>query len=220
MGESGSGKSTLAKLLVHYYDVSSGRITLGGQKLTDLSLEALNNEISFVSQNLFLFNKSILENIRVGKPAATDEEVKEAARKAECEDFILELEGGYEAMAGEAGNRLSGGQKQRIAFARAILKDAPVLVLDEATAFIDPENEKKMQKAVKELMKDKTVIAIAHKLRSVKDADKIVVLDKGRIADSGKHNELIKRCEIYKKLWKASEEAEQWSLIRKEGVAE
>ena len=123
-------------------------------------------------------------------------------------------------MAGEAGNRLSGGQKQRIAFARAILKDAPVLVLDEATAFIDPENEKKMQKAVKELMKDKTVIAIAHKLRSVKDADKIVVLDKGRIADKGKHNELIQRCEIYKKLWKASEEAEQWSLIRKEGMAE
>ena len=220
VGESGSGKSTLAKLLVHYYDVSSGSITLGGQKLTDLSLEALNNEISFVSQNLFLFNKSILENIRVGKPAATDEEVKEAARKTECEDFISELEGGYEAMAGEAGNRLSGGQKQRIAFARAILKDAPVLVLDEATAFIDPENEKKMQKAVKELTKDKTVIAIAHKLRSVKDADKIVVLDKGRIADTGKHNELIKRCEIYGKLWKASEEAEQWSLIRKEGVAE
>ena len=220
VGESGSGKSTLAKLLVHYYDVSSGSIALGGQKLTDLSLEALNNEISFVSQNLFLFNKSILENIRVGKPAATDEEVKEAARKAECEDFILELEGGYEAMAGEAGNRLSGGQKQRIAFARAILKDAPVLVLDEATAFIDPENEKKMQKAVKELMKDKTVIAIAHKLRSVKDADKIVVLDKGRIADVGKHNELIDRCEIYGKLWKASEETERWSLIRKEGVAE
>lgn len=217
VGESGSGKSTLAKLLVHYYDVSSGSITLGTQKLTDLSLEALNNEISFVSQKVFLFNKSILENIRLGKPSASDEEVKEAARRAECEEFISELENGYEALAGDAGNRLSGGQKQRIAFARAILKNAPVLILDEATAFIDPENEKKMHKAVRELMKGKTVITIAHKLRNIKNTDEIVVLDKGRIADKGRHEELISRCRLYKKLWQASEEAERWSLIKNAG---
>ena len=220
VGESGSGKSTLAKLLVHYYDVSAGNITIGGRKLTELSLEALNNEISFVSQNLFLFNKSILENIRVGRSSATDEEVKEAARKAECEDFISELEEGYHTMAGDAGNRLSGGQKQRIAFARAILKNAPILVLDEATAYIDPENEKKMQKAVKELTKGKTVIAIAHKLRSIKDADEIIVLDRGKVADKGKHEELMKHSHIYNKLWKASEESESWSLVRKEGTVE
>jgi len=218
VGESGSGKSTLAKLLVRYYDVSAGSITVGGRKLTELSLKALSNEISFVSQNLFLFNRSILENIRVGKPSATDEEVKEAARKAECEEFISELEEGYETVAGDAGNRLSGGQKQRIAFARAILKNAPILVLDEATAFIDPENEKKMQKAVKELMKGKTVIAIAHKLRSIKDADEIIVLDKGRIADRGGHGELMTRSDIYRKLWKMSEESESWSLVRKEDM--
>ncbi len=218
VGESGSGKSTLAKLLVRYYDVSAGSITVGGRKLTELSLKALSNEISFVSQNLFLFDRSILENIRVGKPSATDEEVKEAARKAECEEFISELEEGYETVAGDAGNRLSGGQKQRIAFARAILKNAPILVLDEATAFIDPENEKKMQKAVKELMKGKTVIAIAHKLRSIKDADEIIVLDKGRIADRGGHGELMMRSDIYSKLWKVSEESESWSLVRKEDM--
>ena len=150
-------------------------------------------------------------------PSASDEEVKEAAIKAECADFIAELENGYDTMAGDAGNRLSGGQKQRIAFARAILKNAPILVLDEATAFIDPENEKKMQKAFKELMKGKTVLTIAHKLRSVKNADEIVVLDRGRIADKGRHEELMSSCKIYQKLWCASEEAEQWSLIRKEG---
>ena len=216
VGESGSGKSTLAKLLVHYYDVSSGSITVGNQNLIDLSLEAVNNEISFVSQNLFLFNKSILENIRLGKPDASDDEVKEAARRAECEDFISELEDGYETLAGEAGNRLSGGQKQRIAFARAILKNAPILILDEATAFIDPENEKKMQRAVKELMKGKTVLTIAHKLSNVKNADEIVVLDKGKIAAKGRHEELINGCEIYKRLWRASKEAERWSLIGKE----
>ncbi len=220
VGESGSGKSTLARLLVHYYDVSAGNITLGGQKLTDLSLEALNHEISFVSQNLFLFNKSILENIRIGRPAATDEEVKAAAGKAECEEFISELEAGYMTLAGEAGNRLSGGQKQRIAFARAILKNAPVLVLDEATAFIDPENEKKMHRAVRELTRGKTVLMIAHKLRSVQDADEVVVLDKGQIADQGRHEELLRRCAIYQKLWAASEETERWSLAGGEGAEE
>ena len=212
VGESGSGKSTLARLLVHYYDVSGGRICLGGQDIREMSLAALNQQIAYVSQELFLFNRSILENIRIGRPAASDEEVKTAARKAGCEEFILALEQGYDTLAGSAGSSLSGGQRQRIAFARAILKDAPVIVLDEATAFIDPENEQKMNQAIRQIIAGKTVIVIAHKLRQVAGADQIILLKEGKVHRCGRHEELVKDCALYQKLWAASESAQAFCL--------
>ncbi len=212
VGESGSGKSTVARLIAHYYDAASGIISIGGQRIDSMSLETLGNEIAYVSQELFLFNKSIMENIRVGKPDATDEEVREAARKAGCDDFIKELENGYDTLAGASGNRLSGGQKQRIAFARVLLKDAPVIVLDEATAFIDPENEKKMNAAIDEITRNKTVIVIAHKMSSIAKADKIIVLDKGQIAAVGTHAELTESCEQYRKLCSSGSISENWTL--------
>jgi energy-coupling factor transport system ATP-binding protein len=216
VGASGSGKSTLAKLLAHFYDVSGGSISIGGQDIRHMSPDALDGEVSYVSQELFLFNKSILENIRVGRKGATDEEVREAARKACCDEFILELEDGYDTSAGKAGNMLSGGQKQRIAFARAILKDAPIIVLDEATAFVDPENEARMNDAIKEIIKNKTVIVIAHKLRSVAGADQLVLLEGGKAAACGTHQELLAASAGYRKLWEASESSGSWSLKGKE----
>ena len=216
VGESGSGKSTLAKLLVHFYDVTSGSIRIGGQDITDMTLESLNNQISFVSQEQFLFNMSILENIRLGKPEATREEVVEAARKAQCGDFLGRLEHGIDSMAGDSGKMLSGGERQRIALARAILKDAPIIVLDEATAFMDPENEEKMNQAIAELISDKTVIVIAHRLYSIKNADKIVVMDKGQIHASGKHEELLLTSDKYKNLWELSEGAKNWSVTSRD----
>lgn len=212
VGESGSGKSTIARLLSHYYDASAGEITIGGQRLRDMTLDALNREVAYVSQELFLFNKSILENIRVGKPGASDEEVREAAKRAQCEDFILRLPQGYDTPAGLAGRGLSGGQRQRIAFARVLLKDAPIVVLDEATAFIDPENEQKMNEAIADIISNKTVLVIAHKLSSIVSADKIVVLRKGKIAAEGTHEELLGTSEDYRRLWAASEESRGWIL--------
>ncbi|MCR4692014.1 MAG: ABC transporter ATP-binding protein/permease [Lachnospiraceae bacterium] len=212
VGPSGSGKSTMAKLMAHYYDTDSGTIRIGGQDISRMSLDNLGREVAYVSQDLFLFNKSIMENIRIGKPEASDEEVKEAARKAGCHEFIEELEKGYETLAGRAGNKLSGGQKQRIAFARVLLKDAPIIVLDEATAFMDPENEKKMNDAIEEITRNKTVIVIAHKLSSIAKADKIIVLDKGKIVSRGKHGQLIESSREYRKLWNATKESDRWSL--------
>jgi energy-coupling factor transport system ATP-binding protein len=212
VGQSGGGKSTIAQLAVHYYDVSSGIVAIGGQPITDISLEELNSQISYVSQSLFLFNKSIGENIRVGRPDATDAEVKAAAQKACCDDFIREFAQGYDTMVGAAGMRLSGGQRQRIAFARAILKDAPIIILDEATAYMDPENENKMCAAIAALTKDKTVITIVHKLQNVRAANKIIVLEKGSILDQGSHDDLLLRCQTYQKLWAASQSAAKWSL--------
>jgi energy-coupling factor transport system ATP-binding protein len=212
VGESGSGKSTIARLLSHYYDVSAGEIRIGGQKLQAMSLDALSGEVAYVSQELFLFNKSILENIRVGRPDASDEEVKAAARKAQCEDFILQLPQSYDTPAGLAGSKLSGGQRQRIAFARVLLKDAPIIVLDEATAFIDPENEQKMNEAIAGIIRNKTVLVIAHKLSSIVSADKIIVLRQGKIDAQGTHTELLRSSEEYRKLWSASEESRGWML--------
>ncbi|MCR5272713.1 MAG: ABC transporter ATP-binding protein/permease [Lachnospiraceae bacterium] len=212
VGESGSGKSTLAKLLVHFYDISSGSIKIGGQDITDMTLESLNDQISFVSQEQFLFNMSILENIRIGKPEASREEVIEAAKKAQCGDFLLRLENGIDSIAGDSGKMLSGGERQRIALARAILKNAPIIVLDEATAFMDPENEEKMNRAIAELIGDKTVIVIAHRLYSIKNADNIVVMDKGQIKDCGNHEKLLKSCPKYKELWELSVGAKDWHV--------
>jgi ATP-binding cassette subfamily B protein len=212
VGESGSGKSTLAKLLVHFYDVSGGAVKLGGQDIREMSLEALNDEISFVAQEQFLFNISLLENIRLGKPEASDAEVLLAAEKAQCSEFLERLEKGIHTLAGDGGKQLSGGERQRISLARAILKNAPVIVLDEATAFMDPENEEKMNDAITELIEDKTVIVIAHRLRSIMNADVIAVLDGGNLAAAGTHTQLLTSCASYQRLWSAHERSIAWAV--------
>ena len=218
VGESGSGKSTLAKLLIHYYDPQKGSISIGGQKLCNMSLEALNSRISYVAQDQYLFNTSLLENIRLGRLNATDEEVVEAAKKAQCMEFLKKLPQGIHSMAGDAGKMLSGGQRQRISLARAILKDAPIVVLDEATAYADPENEEKMEAAIAELVKGKTLVVIAHKLPAIMNADQICVMDHGKLVATGKHQELIQSCPEYQKLWKAAQDSAEWKVhTAKEG---
>ena len=217
VGESGSGKSTLAKLLIHYYDVLEGSISIGGQNLQDMSLKALNKEISYVSQDQYLFNTSLLENIRIGNFSATDEEVIEAAKKAQCMEFLDKLPNGIYSLAGEAGKMLSGGERQRISLARAILKNAPIVVLDEATAYADPENEEKMEAAIRELVKGKTLIVIAHKLPAIVDADQILVMNHGRLVANGKHNDLLESSADYRKLWDATLFSKDWKISRKEG---
>ncbi len=212
VGESGSGKSTLAKLLIHYYDPQKGTISIGGQKLTDMSLTALNENISYVAQDQYLFNTSLMENIHMGRLDATEEEVLEAAKKAQCMEFLEKLPKGIYSMAGEAGKMLSGGQRQRISLARAILKDAPIIVLDEATAYADPEHEEKMEDAIGELVKHKTLIVIAHKLPSIQNADQICVMAHGSLVATGCHEELINSCQEYQKLWKAAEESTAWKV--------
>ncbi|MBR6079822.1 MAG: ABC transporter ATP-binding protein [Treponema sp.] len=212
IGESGSGKSTLAKLLVHFYDLDSGSISIGGQNITDMSIEALNNQISYVAQEQFLFNTTLYENILIGRPDATREEVLDAAHRAQCDEFLARFPKGIDTNAGDSGKQLSGGERQRISLARAILKNAPIIVLDEATAFMDPENEEKMNAAISEIVKDKTVIVIAHRLSSIKNADKICVLKKGNVIAEGPHDELIKTCEEYQKLWNASTAAANWRI--------
>jgi ATP-binding cassette subfamily B protein len=216
VGESGSGKSTLAKLLVHFYDVTGGTVRLGGQDIGDMSLEALNNEISFVGQEQFLFGISLLENIRLGKPGASEAEVLEAANKAQCGGFLSRLEKGIHTVAGD--QQLSGGERQRVSLARAILKNAPVIVLDEATAFMDPENEEKMNDAIAELIEDKTVVVIAHRLRSIMNADRICVLDAGKLSAIGTHQELLETSFVYQKLWNASEGSARWKVSAQGGA--
>ena len=212
VGESGSGKSTLAKLLIHYYDPQQGSISIGGQKITEMSLEALNSQVSYVAQDQYLFNTSLLENIRMGRPDATDEDVLEAAKKDQCLEFLEKLPQGIHSMAGDAGKMLSGGQRQRISLARAILKNAPIIVLDEATAYADPENEEKMEAAIAELVKGKTLFVIAHKLPAIMNADQICVIEHGKLAATGTHAELLATCEEYKKLWKASQDSAEWKV--------
>ena len=203
VGPSGSGKSTVAKLIAGYWDVTSGSITLGGHELKDMPLSEIADQISYVSQDNYLFNRSIRENIRMGRPAATDAEVEAVAKAAGCDAFIRGLERGYDTVVGGGGAHLSGGERQRIAIARAMLKDAPIVVLDEATAYIDPENEAVVQQAVGKLVAGKTVLVIAHRLSTITGADQIVVVNGGRIQDAGTHEELLKNCPLYQEMWRA-----------------
>lgn len=212
VGESGSGKSTLAKLLVHFYDLDSGKITLGGQDITEMRIEALNDQIAYVSQEQFLFNTSLYDNIRIGKPDASREEVLRAASLAQCDEFLERLPQGIDSKAGDGGKMLSGGERQRISLARAILKDAPVIVLDEATAFVDPENEEKMNTAISEVIRGKTVLIIAHRLHTVMGADQIVVLDNGSVEALGTHAELLETSPVYRRLWAAAEQSIEWEV--------
>lgn len=212
VGESGSGKSTLAKLLIHYYDIDGGAIKIGGQDITDMSLKALNDQVAYVSQEQFLFNTTLYENILIGKPDATREQVLEAAHRAQCDEFLERLPQGIETKAGDGGKQLSGGERQRISLARAILKDAPIIVLDEATAFMDPENEEKLNAAIDEIIKDKTVLVIAHRLSTVKNADKICVIKEGQCIAADRHENLLATCPEYKKFWDASVSASTWKI--------
>ena len=219
VGPSGGGKSTIARLIARFWDVTGGNITIGGKNIKELSIRQLSELVSFVTQNNFLFNCSLKENIRLGNPNATDEEVYAAAKAACCDEFIVRLDKGYDTPAGDAGKRLSGGEKQRIAIARAILKNAPIVILDEATAFTDPQNEDKIQKSIMALSKGKTLLVIAHRLSTIQNADQIVVLKKGRIVDCGKQEELLKRCPLYADMWKAHIGAKNWSVSEKKEVA-
>ena len=219
VGPSGGGKSTIARLIARFWDVTGGSITIGGKNVKELSIRQLSELVSFVTQDNFLFNCSLKENIRLGNPNATDEEVYAAAKAACCDEFIVRLDKGYDTPAGDAGKRLSGGEKQRIAIARAILKNAPIVILDEATAFTDPQNEDKIQKSIMALSKGKTLLVIAHRLSTIQNADQIVVLKKGRIVDCGKQEELLKRCPLYADMWKAHIGAKNWSVSEKKEVA-
>ena len=212
VGPSGGGKSSVAKLIARFWDVTGGEITIGGVNVKDMPLAQLSEYVSFVTQDNFLFRCSLLENIRLGKPDATDEEVKAAARAAQCEEFIEKLPQGYDTPAGEAGKRLSGGEKQRIAIARMLLKNAPIVILDEATAFTDPENEDKLQRSISALTKGKTLLVIAHRLSTIKNADNIVVLNHGTIAAQGRQEELLERCPLYQDMWRAHIGAKDWAV--------
>ena len=212
VGPSGGGKSTVAKLIARFWDVTSGEITVGGVNVKDMPLSQLSEYVSFVTQDNFLFRCSLLENIRLGNPKATDEEVKAAARAAQCEEFISKLPQGYDTPAGEAGKRLSGGEKQRIAIARMMLKNAPIVILDEATAFTDPENEDKIQRSIAALTKGKTLLVIAHRLSTIRNADNIVVLKDGRIAAEGRQEELLESCPLYRDMWQAHIGARNWAV--------
>lgn len=203
VGHSGSGKSTIGKLIAGFWDVKEGEILIGGINTTKIPLKQLSEIISYVSQDNFLFDKSIRENIRMGKLSATNEEIEAVCKSAGCHDFIQKLNLGYDTVAGSGGNQLSGGERQRIAIARAMLKNAPIIILDEATAFIDPENELAVQKAITTLTKGKTLIVIAHRLSTITNANNIVVLQQGRCIAQGKQDDLINNCTVYQKMWEA-----------------
>lgn len=203
VGPSGSGKSTIAKLIAGFWDVKDGTVSIDGTDIKNIPLTQLYDQVAFVSQDNYLFDDTIRENIRMGRPSASDKEVEQAAKAAGCDSFIRELEQGYSTRVGSGGAHLSGGERQRITIARAMLKDAPIVVLDEATAYVDPENEAILQNAVAELVRGKTVIVIAHRLSTIQGADQIVVVDNGRIAAAGTHSRLLKSCPLYEKMWQA-----------------
>lgn len=212
VGASGCGKSTVSNLLMGFWDADSGRIEINGKDIKDYSQENISNLIGSVQQEVILFDLSIFDNIAIGKLNATKEEVIEAAKKARCHDFISALPNGYETRVGEMGVKLSGGEKQRISIARMILKNAPILILDEAMAAVDSENERLIGEAIDDLSKDKTIITIAHHLNTIRDSDQIIVMDKGVVLDAGSHEELMKRCEFYKDMVEAQNKVDRWDL--------
>ncbi|MCR5353980.1 MAG: ABC transporter ATP-binding protein/permease [Lachnospiraceae bacterium] len=212
VGPSGSGKTTITSLIARFWDVNSGQVTLGGRDVRDYSFDSLMENFSFVFQRVYLFEDTIANNIRFGRPEASMEEVIAAAQKACCHDFIMGLPDGYDTIVGEGGATLSGGEKQRIAIARAIMKDAPIIILDEATANVDPENEKEITMAIENLTQDKTIIMIAHRLKTVRHADQIVVIDNGKIVQKGKHDELMKQDGIYKNFVSGRKQAVSWKI--------
>lgn len=212
VGPSGGGKSTIANLISRFWDVTDGKITIGGVDLRDMAQNDLMRQVSFVFQDIFLFKQSILDNIRMGNRNATEEQVIAAAKAAQCHEFISKLPEGYHTVVGTKGVHLSGGERQRIAIARAIIKDSPIIVLDKATAFSDPENEYLIQKAFEKLMQNKTVIIIAHRLSTIRNADKIIVMEKGQIVESGKHDDLVAAGGRYFQMWNHYTEAINWKL--------
>ena len=212
VGPSGGGKTTLCNLISRFWDVDQGSVKLGGVDVREYSMDSLMENFSFVFQNVYLFADTIANNIRFGRESASIDEVMDAAKKACCHDFISRLPDGYDTVIGEGGESLSGGEKQRISIARAIMKDSPVIILDEATANVDPENEKELTEAIKALMENKTIIMIAHRLKTVRHADQILVVDSGKIVQKGRHEELIKQDGIYKRFVNAREMAVGWKL--------
>ncbi len=212
VGPSGGGKTTLCHLLSRFWDVDSGQITLGGHDVREYDMDSLMRNFSFVFQNVYLFHDTVANNIRFGQPDAPMEQVVEAARKARCHDFIMKLPQGYDTVIGEAGGTLSGGERQRLSIARAMMKDAPIIILDEATANVDPENEKELMDAIRELTQEKTVIMIAHRLKTVRRADQILVVDKGRIVQRGTHDQLLAQDGIYRRFIRGREQAVGWKL--------
>ena len=212
VGPSGSGKTTICNLIARFYDVDSGKVLVGGENVRDMTCDSLLRNISMVFQKVYLFHDTIENNIRFGNPNASQEEVIAAAKKARCHDFIMSLPEGYQTVIGEGGSTLSGGEKQRVSIARAILKNADIVILDEATASIDPENEHLIQQAISELTIGKTVIVIAHRLATIEHADQILVVDDGRIVQKGTHNQLIRQEGIYKRFINIREQAEGWSI--------
>ena len=212
VGPSGGGKTTITSLIARFWDVNEGTVTLGGKNVKNYSFDSLMENFSFVFQRVYLFEDTIANNIRFGRPEASMEEVIAAAKKARCHDFISALPNGYDTVVGEGGATLSGGEKQRIAIARAIMKDAPIIILDEATANVDPENEKELTEAIENLTKEKTIIMIAHRLKTVRNADQIIVIDKGRIVQKGKHDELMKEEGIYKTFVSGRRKAVSWKI--------
>ena len=212
VGPSGGGKTTLCHLIARFWDVDAGSVTLGGHNVKEYSMDSLMKNFSFVFQNVYLFQDTIANNIRFGQEDAPMEKVIEAAKKACCHDFIMALPDGYETVIGEGGASLSGGEKQRISIARAIMKDSPVIILDEATANVDPENEAELMAAIDALTREKTIFMIAHRLKTVRDADRILVMDQGKIVQQGRHEELMKQEGIYKRFVEARELAAGWKL--------
>ena len=216
VGESGSGKSTLASLMMGFWQPQSGTVRQGAENLAELSERNIADFFSIVQQEVFLFNTSIRDNIRIGKPSATQREVETAARKARIHDFIVGLPSGYDTPAGEVGVKFSGGEKQRISIARMLLKDSPIVILDEATAALDGENEKLIQEALDELQRNKTVITIAHRLNTIQEMERIVVMDKGRVLATGTHGELMDNCPLYRNMTETQERVSKWQLKEEE----
>ena len=212
VGPSGSGKSTVIKLIARFWDVQKGKITVGGKDIKTIEPESLMSYMSFVFQDVSLFNDTVINNIRIGNPNASDEQVIAAAKAAYCDEFIREMPDGYQTVLGENGSTLSGGERQRISIARALLKNAPVILLDEATASLDPENEVLVQKAIAKLVEGKTVIMIAHRLRTVADADQILVLEDGKLVERGTHKELMKKKGLYQRLYHIQQESLRWGV--------